>query len=54
MAAMAKIVARAESVPWYHDIVNQNTDEPAESDAEIMERIKTGLNKIGGSNNGSV
>lgn len=53
MAAMAKIAARANDVPWLHDIVKQNA-KPVESEEEIIERIKNGVNKIGGSGNGPV
>ena len=53
MAAMTKIAAGAKDVQWFHDIVKKDS-QPVESETEIMERIKEGVNKIGGSNNGSV
>ena len=53
MAAMTKIAAGAKDVPWFHDLMNQK-EKPVESEKDIMERIKNGVNKIGGSNNGSV
>ncbi len=53
MAAMAKIAAGAKDVPWFHDIVKSES-KPVESETEIMERIKKGVNKIGGSDNGPI
>lgn len=53
MAAMTKIAARANDIPWFHDLMNQNK-KPVESEKDIMERIKNGVNKIGGSENGPI
>ncbi len=53
MAAMAKIAAGADRVPWYHELKDKK-QEPMESEKEIMERIKNGVNKIGGSDNGPI
>lgn len=53
MAAMAKIAAGAKDVQWFHDIVKENS-QPVESETEIMERIKNGVNKFGGSENGPI
>lgn len=54
MAAMAKIAADANAVPWFHEIVRQEKAEPVETDKEIIDRIKNGINKIGGSDNGPI
>ena len=53
MAAMVKIAAGAKDIPWFHDIVKKDS-QPVESETEIMERIKNGVNKIGGSSNGHI
>ncbi len=53
MAAMAKIAAGAKDIPWFHDMMNQS-EKPVESEKDIMERIKNGVNKIGGSDNGPI
>lgn len=53
MAAMAKIAAGANDIPWFHDMMNQN-EKPVESEKDIMERIKNGVNKIGGSGDGPI
>lgn len=53
MAAMAKIAAGANEVQWYHDIVKRD-EKPVESEQEIIERIKNGVNRIGGSEDGPI
>lgn len=47
MAAMAKIAAGADRVPWYHELKDKKQD-PVESEEEIKERIKNGVNRLTG------
>lgn len=56
MAAMLKTVAgvSAKNVPWYHELVRNGSAEPVENENDIIERIKNGVNVIGGSNDGPV
>lgn len=55
MAAALKVISGGKlyDFPWYHDLIKAE-EEPAETESEIMERIKNGVNNIGGSNDGPI
>lgn len=55
MAAALKVISSGKiyDFPWYHDLIKPD-EKPTETESEIVERIKNGVNNIGGSSDGPI
>lgn len=47
-AFVLKVISGKDQIPWYHDMMSNVKTDPVDEN-EIKQRIKNGVNSIGGS-----